>query len=76
MLVIDILTRYIWLRALRDKSAVSVSRKLLKIIRDFGLYNDLCTDNSSEFREVNTIVHDLLASQHEFATPYNPRVTQ
>jgi len=37
------------------------------------LYDELCTDNSSEFRGVNTVVHDLLASQHEFATPYNPR---
>ena len=71
--VIDICTRFAFLRALKDKSARSVADVLIEIIRDFGIPKIIQSDNGTEFaNEVMTEMCSLLKIDKRFSAPYHP----
>jgi transposase InsO family protein len=74
LVVIDIFTRFCFLRALPDNTAFSVSSALFHIFCDFGFPRIIQSDNGPEF--VNNIVKTLVehfSIDHRLTTPYHPR---
>lgn len=57
LVVNDICTRFILIRALRDKSALTVARKLYRIFADLGVPRIVQSDNGKEF--VNSVILQL-----------------
>lgn len=50
--VLDVFSRYLWLRALQDKTPATVATKLSSIYRDFGPPKYLQCDQGSEFKDI------------------------
>jgi transposase InsO family protein len=74
LVVVDVHTRYIWLRALSDKTAASVASELLLIFRDFGAPAIIGSDNGSEFdNALLQSLADQLSISLRLTSPYNPR---
>ena len=74
LVLVDACTRFIWLRAIQDKSALAVARALLLIFCDSGFPRILQSDNGSEF--ANKVIQSLLQlmqTTHRLSTPYHPR---
>jgi hypothetical protein len=74
LVVVDVATRFTWLRPLRDKTAASVARALWPIFMDFGLPRIIQSDNGREFS--NSLLAEFLlhtGTEHRFSTPYHPR---
>jgi hypothetical protein len=74
LIVVDVCTRFVFLRPMPDKSDRSVALSLLSIFIDFGFPKILQSDNASEF--VNTVMKQLTAEfliDHRLITPYHPR---
>jgi transposase InsO family protein len=72
--LIDVFSGFVMLRALKDKSAVTIARTLWEICAIIGLPRVLQSDNGAEF--VNRIVRAMLSLhgvQHRTIAPYNPR---
>lgn len=74
LIVVDICTRFVFLRPLRTKDAISVARKLYKIFCLAGFPRILHSDNGTEF--ANSVIHQMktkCAMEHRFITAYHPR---
>jgi len=74
LIVVCIFTRFVFLRALPNNSAISVASALFRIFIDFGFPRIIQSDNGTEF--VNTIIRHLTTSfgiDHRLSTPYHPR---
>jgi hypothetical protein len=74
LIVIDVHSRFVWLRPLPDKTSTVVAKALLEIIRDFGPFSIYTSDNGSEFH--NSLTEELsrlLNFELRFTSPYNPR---
>jgi transposase InsO family protein len=75
LLVIDVFTRFIFLKALRDQTAISVARALLEIFATVGFPRIVGSDNGSEFVNetmqelcrVSMIDHRLISAYHHRA---------
>jgi hypothetical protein len=75
LVIIDVFTGFVILRALSTNTATNIAQVLLEIFSLFGLPKILQSDNGSEFS--NEILHaytKLSGFDHRFITPYNPRV--
>lgn len=74
LVAVDISTRFVILRSLKDKSAPSVARALWEIVCDFGVPKIMQSDNGSEFvNEVVQALCQLMGVDHRTVAPYNPR---
>ena len=74
LVVIDVFTGFILLRALKNTTAHSVANELWKIFADFGLPKIIQSDNGSEFvNDIIKILVKLTGIDHRFISPYNPR---
>lgn len=74
LVVVDVLTRFVWLRPLRDKSAPTIATALTSIFFDFGFPRIFQSDNGSEFR--NSLLTSLCTVSKidkRLVTPYHPR---
>ena len=74
LVVVDVCTRFVFLRCFPDKSARSVAASLFSIFIDFGFPKIIQSDNGFEF--VNTVVKALTSEftiDHRLITPYHPR---
>ena len=74
LVVIDVFTGFVILRALRNKEAETVAKELLGIFCLFGFPRIIQSDNGTEF--VNQVVSSLLAIngvKHRIIAAYNPR---
>jgi hypothetical protein len=74
LVLIDVFTGFVILRALRDKTAETVARKLYKIFCLIGFPKILQSDNAREF--VNDVLRALIrlaGIDHRLISPYNPR---
>eukprot|EP00732_Lithocolla_globosa_P002720 Lithocolla_globosa_v1_NODE_1885_length_2273_cov_105.862940.p1 type:complete len:430 gc:universal NODE_1885_length_2273_cov_105.862940:1906-617(-) len=74
MVVVDIASRFIWLRAIPDKTAPTVASVLITIWADFGWPRILGSDGGSEF--ANDILKDTcrrLQVEKRLSTPYHPQ---
>ena len=71
---VDVATRFVWLKPLRDKTASSVASALLQIFSDFGSPRVLTSDNGSEFRnELISGLSKLFETKQSFSAPYYPQ---
>jgi hypothetical protein len=74
LLVIDVATRYIFLRALTDKAKHTVASVLFQLYCDFGFPKVLQSDNGTEFiNDVMTEVKSLCRIDSRTITPYHHR---
>lgn len=74
LVLVDICTRFVILRALKDKAALTVARCLWEIVCDFGIPKIIQSDNGPEF--VNQVVEalcELMGVDHRLVSAYNPR---
>ena len=74
LVIIDVFTRFVFLRALNDKSAASVAKELFGICCEFGHPKVIQSDNGSEF--VNELIEHLTLLykwDHRLSTPYYPQ---
>ena len=72
--MVDVCTRYVILRPLKDKTAVSVAKSLLEIFCNYGFPKIIQSDNGPEFRnEVVKALANLTSSEQRFSTPYYPQ---
>ena len=74
LVVVCIFTRFVFLRALPDKSAASVAAALFNIFADFGFPKVIQSDNGTEF--VNRLMQTMTENcgiDHRLITAYHPR---
>ena len=74
LIVVDICTRFVFLRPLRNKDAATVARKLYKIFCQVGFPRIIQSDNGTEF--VNSTMNAITTTaeiQHRMTTAYHPR---
>lgn len=74
LVVVDVCTRFVFLRAIPDKSMQTVTTSLFKIFCDVGFPKILQSDNGSEFN--NQLIKSLASTakiDQRFITAYNPR---
>ena len=74
LIVVDICTRFVFLRPLRNKDAVTVAKKLFKMFCQVGFPRVIQSDNGTEF--VNSTMKALTtaaAMEHRMITAYHPR---
>ena len=74
LVLVDVNSRFTLLRALKDKSAISVARELMLIFTDFGFPKIIQSDNGKEF--VNSIIESLFKTfkiDKRLTSPYHPR---
>ena len=72
LLIVDICSRFVFLRPTKDKTAATVAKVLLGIFADFGFPQIIQTDNDPSF--ANALMDEftkLMRTQHRFATPYH-----
>ncbi len=73
-ILVDMCTRFTLLRALQDKSALTVARTFWELICIFGPPKVLQSDNGREFvNQVLAALAKLAGIDHRFTVPYNPR---
>ena len=74
LVVVDIFTRFVFLRAIQDKSAQSIAKELYLICCDFGHPRIIQSDNGTEFNNELLEHFSLLYKwDHRFSTPYYPQ---
>lgn len=74
LVAIDVFTRFVFLRALTDKTALSVAKELFNICCEFGHPQIIQSDNGTEF--VNEVIEHLTLLyhwDHRLSTPYYPQ---
>ena len=74
LVLIDVFTGFVILRALHNKEAETVAKELLSIFCLFGFPRIIQSDNGTEF--VNQVVSSMLAIngvKHRLIAAYNPR---
>lgn len=74
LVIIDVCTRLVFLRALKVKDAPTIAKKLFKLFCDVGWPRIWQSDNGTEFK--NSVLKEmkkLSGADHRFITAYNPR---
>ena len=74
LVVVDVCTRFVFLRALKDKTMQSIASALLGIFFDVGFTKILQSDNGTEF--VNSLLNEIVRLSkidHRLITAYHPR---
>ena len=72
--LIDVCTRFIWLRPLKDKKGITIAKTLWDIMSDFGFPKVIQSDNGTEF--VNSVVKSLCklsCIDQRLISAYHPR---
>lgn len=74
LIVVDVCSRFVFLEAIPDRSAVTVASYLFKLFCLIGFPKILQSDNGTEFS--NEVAHQIATTMkidHRFTTPYHPR---
>jgi transposase InsO family protein len=74
LVIVDVCTRFVFLRALKNKFAVTIAQTLLTLFCDIGFPKIIQSDNGTEF--VNQVVAELTRLSHidhRLITPYHPQ---
>jgi transposase InsO family protein len=74
LVVVDVCTRFVFLRTIPDKSASVVAGVLFELFCQVGFPNVLQSDNGTEFK--NATLRGIATKagiKHRFITPYHPR---
>ena len=73
-MIIDVCTRFVMLKALKDKNQFTVAQSLLETFCTFGFPVILQSDNGTEF--VNRVIKKMIEiarTEHRTITAYNPQ---
>ena len=74
LVVIDVATRFIFLRAVPDKGMYTIAQVLLRLFCDIGFPKILGSDNGTEFlNSVMEAVIKISGIDHRFIAPYHHR---
>lgn len=74
LVMVDVCTRFVFLRALKNKEAVTVADELFQIFCMIGFPKIIQSDNGSEFvNQVSKRMSEKLKIDHRLSTPYHPR---
>ena len=74
LVVVDICTKFIILRSLENKAAITIAKELYSIFCDFGTPKILQSDNGSEFKnQVISALRKHCNFEHRFSTAYYPQ---
>jgi transposase InsO family protein len=73
LIAVDVCSRYIFLRAIPDKSAKTIAQELVLIMLENGVVKHLSSDNGTEFKNstLKEIVEEIKGT-HGFSSVYNP----
>jgi len=74
MVLVDVCTCFVFLDALKDKSALTIAKVLVRRFSDMGFPKVLQSDNGKEFN--NRLLKEIAKEMHvqqRFTTPYHPR---
>jgi hypothetical protein len=74
LVVVDLCTRFIWLRAMKVLNAQTIAKKLYSLFCTVGFPKVIQSDNGPEFR--NQVIRELVQkvnAEHRFITPYHPQ---
>ena len=74
LIVVDVCTRFVWIRPLRTALAVDVARQLYKLFCQVGFPKIIQSDNGPEFRAGTAKeLAQLVQADQRFSTPYHPQ---
>ena len=74
LVMVDICSRFCLLRAIPDKTSLTIADQLINIFCDFGLPKILQSDNGKEFvNELVKLFTEKAGIDHRLVTPYHPR---
>ena len=74
LVLVDVFTGFIVLRALRDKTMETIANELWSIFSIIGIPRILQSDNGSEFKnQVIATLNKMIGIPHRFISEYNPR---
>ena len=74
LVLVDVCTRFVFLRPIPNKEALTVATTLFDIFTDIGFPRILQSDNGKEFaNQVLEVMVDEMGMQHRLVTPYHPR---
>ena len=74
LVIIDVASRFCWLRPLKEITGMAVGKELAKIMSEYGVCKILQSDNGPEF--CNDVVNGVKAHmciKERLITPWNPR---
>lgn len=74
LVVTDVCSKFIILRAMPNKNSDTVAKELVKIFGDFGMPMIMQSDNGTEFR--NSLLANIskaLGIERRYSTPFHPR---
>ncbi len=74
LVIVDVCTRFVFLRALKDKTSVSIAQSLLNVFFDIGFPRTIQSDNGTEF--VNQVLKELTSTagiDHRLISAYHAR---
>jgi transposase InsO family protein len=72
--VIDLATRFVWIRSMPDKLATTIAKTLWEIFSNFGIPRVIQSDNGTEFvNKVLKALVDVMCIDHRLTTAYHPR---
>lgn len=67
------MSRYVWLKAAKDATAVSTAEELINWFSSFGVVNNWVSDRGSHFRnELVDVLRQKVKSKHHFTLAYCP----
>lgn len=74
LVIVDICTKFCWLRAMPDATALTTARTLYKLCTDFGVPAIIQADNGAEFENAVVVAfNNLLGISYRPVTPYHPQ---
>jgi transposase InsO family protein len=74
LVVVDIASRFVWLRAAKDRAAITVAKELYQICCEFGLPKILQSDNAKEYAsQVIAELKRICGFDHRFISTYHAR---
>jgi hypothetical protein len=74
LVVVDICTKYVVLRAMKNKQSDTVVRALVSIAGDYSFPRIISSDNGLEFKNIlQNKLNEALGIDRRYTTPYHPR---
>lgn len=72
--LVDICTRHVVLRPLKNKQSDTIARTMISIFGDYGFPRIISSDNGLEFRNaLQSKLQEHLGIDRRYTTPYHPR---
>ena len=73
LVIVDVMSRFLWLRALPDKTSETVAEKLKLIFMQFGTPAKIQNDNGAEFQGAVKVLCETESIKHIRGRPHYPQ---